>query len=212
MKTNINLLHEEFRPKFEWVCGAHLKGIILLVAILCVLVYSGLSYLHGQVSSQVNSITADIVTQQQTIEELSGALSARTTDPLLESKLANLKLLSKEKSSLFANIQNLTTLESKSFSLLFDDLSGVKSQDLWLEQFSVTPKTLSLIGKISKPNALPVWVGELSETQFFSGQTFNLASVERDETGLGFELISKPVELEQTDSNSKRNTAEEGYE
>jgi len=208
MKTNINLLHDEFRPKFALICGSHLTALVILVLGLCLVAFAGLYYVHGQAEIKVNKRQADMVNQQNIVETLSTALSERTTDPSLERKLTNLKLQSKERSKLLGNIKILTSLQSRSFSNMFDDLAASNSADLWLETFSITPKTLSLMGKLSRPNALPIWINELSNTQFFKGQTFNLANVERDHDGLSFELTSIPKSTEQTATKENASSRE----
>ena len=193
MKTHINLLHSEFKPKFELVCGANLMGLVFLVSLLCIVAYASLVYMQGNIDGLAAEKKANIEVQQQRIQALTESLTGRKTDASLDAKLAILMTQNQEKSKLLTNVKQLSSLQQRSFSNMFDDLSKAHSTDLWLEYFTISPGTLSFNGKLQTPNALPKWIDKLSDTNFFKGQTFNLAQVIREENGLNFELTSTPA-------------------
>lgn len=210
MKTHINLLHSEFKPKFELVCGPNLMGLIFLVSLLCIGAYASLVYMQGNVDVLAAEKKANIESQQQRLQALTESLTSRKADASLEVKLADLMSQNQEKSKLLANVKQLSSLQQRSFSKMFDDLSKAHSSDLWLEYFTISPGALSFTGKLENPNALPRWINKLSDTEFFKGQTFNLAQVMREEDGLNFELTSTPVKP--ADDAVKQNTGEAVYE
>jgi len=210
MKTHINLLHSEFKPKFELVCGANLMGVIFLVSLLCVVAYSCLVYMQGNVDALVAEKKANIESQQERLQALTETLTSRKADASLEVKLANLMTQSQEKSRLLANVKQLSSLQQRSFSNMFDDLSKAHATDLWLENFTISPGALSFNGKLETPTALPKWIDKLSNTEFFKGQKFDLARVMREEDGLNFELISTPAKA--AEDAATQNTGEAVYE
>lgn len=190
MKSQINLLHKGFVPKFEWVCGEHFVGLVLTVIVLCTSAFGLSNYYHKQQQSTVTKIKKEIKQQQRSIDELTASLTARVTDPLLESKLATLSEQTRARTLLLNHIRNLSELKQRSFSVLFDSLAQSSSSELWLTHFLVKPNELNIEGELSMPQALPIWISELSKTDFFKGQEFNLASVEREDSVLVFQLTS----------------------
>ncbi len=196
MKSQINLLQGELVPKFEWVCASHFSGLCVLVTLICASAYGFTLYSHQQTQHQADVLGKKISNEQRSVDELSKAITQRITDPLLESKLANFKEQTRDRSQLLNHIRNLSALKQRSFSSMFDSLSQSQNNELWLTNFEVTPTQLHLQGLISKPRALPMWISQLSKTDFFKGQEFNVASVEREQDNLVFTLNSKQKSAE----------------
>ncbi|MFT4652956.1 MAG: Tfp pilus assembly protein PilN [Patiriisocius sp.] len=190
MKSQINLLHNEFTPKFEWICAHHFVGVIVAIILFCSGAYGISAYYHQQKAEQVAAIKLKIKQQQQSVEALTQALTNKVVDPSLQSKLVSFTEQTRAHGLLLNHIRNLSALRQRSFSVLFDSLAQSSSSELWLTHFLVTPDELNIEGQIAKPRALPVWISELSKTDFFKGQKFNLASVEREDMGLVFKLNS----------------------
>ena len=190
MKSQINLLHDQFIPKFEWVCAQHFVGLIVIVTMLCGASYGVTNYVYTQKEAKVAAIKRQIQQQQSSIEELTNALSQRLADPSLQEQLSNFAKQTGSRNALLDQVRSLSTLKQRSFSSLFDSLAQSSSSELWLTQFLVTPEQLDLAGGISTPRALPKWISQLSKTEFFTGQEFSVAKVERKESGLIFILNS----------------------
>ncbi len=190
MKSSINLLAPEFKPRFEWVCASHLTFLVVFTLIFSGITYAGSYYIHDIKLNEVDAIQARISAEQNTIDELTTALTSRSTDPLLESKLANFIALTQSRSVLLKQIKGLSSLKQRSFSVLFDSFAQAHSPELWLTEFEVSPSEMNIGGQISRPKALPMWISQLSETDYFKGQQFDDASVEREQNVLLFKLNS----------------------
>lgn len=190
MKSQINLLHSEFVPKFTWVCAQHFVGIIVLSTLLCAGGYGAANYMYQQKEQEVAGIQKLVTKQQQSIEEITNALTNRLSDPAMQNELNMLTAQSSSRDLLLNHIRNLSALKQRSFSALFDSLAQSSSSQLWLTHFLITPEELNLEGGISTPRALPLWISELSKTDFFAGQEFSVASVDRNDKGLTFTLNS----------------------
>ena len=191
MKSQINLLHSEFKPQFEWICGSHFLGLVMLVCVFSGITYGGIHYWQSVKEEEVAAIKANIKAKQDQMNELTAALTAKSSDPVLENKLKSLIVLTQSRSTLLNQIRSLSELKQRSFSTLFDSFSKAHSDELWLTNFLVTPTELTIKGQIVKPRALPVWISQLSQTEFFAGQEFDNASVERENDVLIFTLNSK---------------------
>jgi hypothetical protein len=211
MKSQINLLQARFTPKFEWVCASHFLGLIALTCVIGMASYGGVFYWQLEAQNKLTAVQKKVDAEQAAVAELSADLSARNTDPLLMSKLASFKLQTQERSILLSHIQSLSDLKQRSFSSLFDALSSSSSKDLWLTKFEVTPEALSLGGQVAQPRALPLWISQLSRTDFFKGQEFNVASLERSSGILVFELNSvDSTSNSESNSGSNQTIAQTG--
>lgn len=93
-------------------------------------------------------------------------------------------------------------MQQRSFSTLFDGLSQAQSKKLWLTEFAAMEEQMKVKGVLTQPNVLPMWINDLSSTEFFKGQTFNIANMVRDEGVLNFELISQPTSTLLNDENT----------
>jgi len=190
MKSQINLLRSEFKPHFIWICGSHFIALVVFACLLSGLGFGATQYLHSAKAKEVDAVNALIAAEQKNIDELTVALTSRVTDPLLQSKLSNFIALTQSRSQLLDKIQSLSELKQRSFSNLFESFSQAHSNELWLTRFLVTPSELTIQGQISRPNALPKWISQLSNTAFFSGQEFDNTSVNREQDVLIFTLNS----------------------
>lgn len=202
MKSQINLLHPEFRPHFQLICAANLISLVVVALTLSSIAYAAFSYLQSEVETQKSAIKLTIENDQQVIEELTIELTSRQTDPRLINKLDELKLQASERAQLLKNLKDLSGLQHRSFSTLFDGLSQAQSNKLWLTEFAATEAKMKVKGVLTQPNVLPMWINDLSSSQFFKGQTFNIASMVRDEGVLSFELISQPTSTLLNDENT----------
>lgn len=217
MKSQINLLNEEFIPKFEWVCANHFTAMLVFVTFICAGGYGLTNYLYTNKKTQVDDIKQKIKIEQTSIDELTTALAARVTDPVLESQLNDFSEQTRVRGQLLSHIRNLSGLKQRSFSGLFDSLAKASRNDLWLTTFKVNPDSLNLEGQLAKPKALPIWISQLSETGFFKGQEFNVASVDRDNDMLLFSLDSKRKETDSqfavnSDSANRQESGEGGVQ
>lgn len=195
MKTQINLLHSEFTPKFELVCANNFIAVIIASIILCSGAFGITGYQLRVQEQEVTALQNEIKREQSSVQELTTALTDRAANPQLQNKFASFTEQTKIRVSLLNHIRNLSALKQRSFSVLFDSLSQSNSTELWLTEFLVTPDELNLAGIIAQPRALPMWISELSQTDFFKGQQFNVASVEREQDSLVFKLNSMNKEI-----------------
>lgn len=188
MKSQINLLHEEFIPRFRWITGSHFFSLILLSAALCLGFYGYFYFQYENKNDFATSIKDEINLRQTTIDDLTKSLTERTTDPVLEGRLANLIAQTNMRNELLTKVRGLSSLEQRSFSNMFTSFAEADTSDIWLTEFTASTEDLSIQGSMSAPKTLPVWLDKLSQTVFFQNQEFDVASLERKGDLLNFEL------------------------
>lgn len=188
MKSQINLLHEEFIPRFRWISGSHFFSLVLFSVVFCVVFY-GYFYLAYESESVIaESIQDDINVRQSTIDDLTNSLTERTTDPVLEGRLTSLIAQTKMRNELLNKVKGLSSLEQRTFSNMFTSFAEADVGDIWLTEFTASSEDLSIQGSMSRPKTLPIWLEKLSQTVFFQNQEFDVASLERKDDLLNFEL------------------------
>ncbi len=204
MKTQINLLHKEFKPKFAWICSEHFLVLIALTVAICIAAYiTGVSFKNNQ-QAKLDGLKQQLASTQETTEELTQSLERRVSDPVLKNQLSSFKKMSESKSILVNHIRELSTVERRSFSSLLDALAQSSSNDLWLTGFDFTSNNINLYGELANPNALPIWLSTLSNTDFFDGQEFGQAHVEKIQDNLTFKLTSMVKSNESILANNRQ--------
>lgn len=188
MKSQINLLHEEFIPRFRWITGSHFFSLIIFSAALCFGFYGYFYFQYENETEIAKSIQDDVTLRQSTIDDLTKSLTDRSTDPVLESRLADLITQTRMRNELLNKVKGLSSLEQRSFSNMFTSFAEADTSDIWLTEFTASTEDLSIQGSMSAPKTLPVWLDKLSQTIFFQNQEFDVASLERKGDLLNFEL------------------------
>lgn len=190
MKSRINLYHNEFRPKFEWITAPHLVVSALLALCIGMGAYGGVYYWQQQTQLLAQQLNTAISQQQRNIDEFTAALQNRKGDPALTAQLNQMQNDRLAQETLLLRVKDMSQLKQKSFSTLFDALSSSNSNSLWLTSFTVNEADLTIRGNLAKPSALTQWITQLSKTEFFKGQEFDDAKLVREDGQLIFELSS----------------------
>lgn len=190
MKSQINLLHKEFIPRFRWVTGSHFFFVLGLSVLFCGLLYAYFYIAYIDKNATTALMQADITKQQATIDELTNSLTQRTSDPVLQTRLSSLIEQTRVKTQLLDRIESFSSIQQKTFSNMFTSLAEADLKDIWLTEFTASSDALSIRGRLSNPQTLPGWLEKLSDTRFFNNQEFGVASLVRDGELLHFELTN----------------------
>ncbi|MFC4701078.1 hypothetical protein ACFO4O_12970 [Glaciecola siphonariae] len=190
MKHKINLYHQDFRPRFEWVTAQHLVALVFMSVLVCGGVFAGLYSWRTAVETDVENIAQRVSQEQRNIDEFTSALQTRVNNPILGAKLNKLQQQISAQETLLMRVQDMGELKQKSFAQLFNALATADSDHVWLNQFTVNENDLVIRGSLARPSALTQWIGDLSKTQFFNGQEFDDALLIREDGELSFHLTS----------------------
>lgn len=211
MKSQINLYHKEFHPVFEVYTGQNLVIASVFCALLVGVATGVAHYFKATAQSDLTRVQSSLNRVEREVEELRMELQARTHNPVLKAKLASATQNVETQQVLVSQIQSLSGLKNKSFSGLFDAFASNNKSNLWLTSFTVNENDLTIKGELSQPSALPSWINGLTNTQYFNGQEFSDAIVERNQSALAFELTSLQSEnAVETVSDAQTRRGEDG--
>ena len=191
MKSSLNLYQAQFRPHFVWMTLSHLSAICLVLVALLVLVSGFLQQENANVDTQLKKAQTTLNQQQAILDEMSTALAQRTEDPELIATLTSLSSNIQGKEALLARLDELGQQQSNSFSNMLTSLAKIDANNLWLTRIQVVDNDLNMQGVIASPNALPLWIRSLSDTEYFANRTFREAHISRDKQQLVFSLATK---------------------
>ena len=191
MKSSMNLYQTEFRPHFIWMTLSHLISICLFITAVAAICEFWLQQEQFQVENQLKQKQSTLNQQKAILNEMTSALAMRVEDPKLIAMLASLSNDIRGKEALLARLEELAQQQSHSFSKMLTSLAKIDTDDLWLTRVQVVDNDLSMQGVIAEPNALPLWIRRLSETEYFANRTFREAQISRDSEQLVFSLATK---------------------
>lgn len=195
-KTDINLYTAQFRPTFVWLTLNHLFLLVALALLLMGGLVGGVLYQNSLLDKKLVVVQSQLSQKQQTVMEMTNALTQKQQDPKLLALAQNLENIIQEKESLIQELKRLDTLRSSEFSEVLNSLSKVDKNELWLTNISVVKQDVQISGELSNPLALPLWIRSLSQTEFFNNMSFNKAQIARTEDDLQFS-ISTSEEFDQ---------------
>jgi MSHA biogenesis protein MshI len=191
MKSSLNLYQAQFRPHFVWMTLSHLSGICFVLVALLFLVSGFLQQENANVDEQLIEVQTTLSQQRAILDEMSNILAQRTEDPELIATLTSLSSNIQGKETLLARLEELDQQQSNSFSNMLTSLAKIDANNVWLTRIQVIENDLNMQGVISSPNALPLWIRSLSDTEYFANRTFREAHISRDEQQLVFSLATK---------------------
>lgn len=191
MKSTMNLYQEQFHPHFIWMTLSHLFVTCVVIGAIVVALDLTLRSELESVNSQLTQKQATLTQQKAVFDEMTDALAKRTEDPELIALLSSLTSNIQGKEALLARLEELSKQQSNSFSEMMTSLAKIDENELWLTRIQVVDNDLSLKGVITSPDALPLWIKRLSDTDYFVERTFREAHISRDQQQLVFSLATK---------------------
>ncbi len=188
MKKTITLIPKELQPQLE-VFTVHTVLLGMLCAFLSVFVFSNFSVSHNQVlTAQLDTLRNELDRKTNVLNIISAELENRTEDPILLRQSSSTESSLMEKRRLIAELEARDELRTQSFADLLETLASKHSSDMWLTSINVVGNNMVIKGQLDKPEALPMWVGQLSSESYFAGKEFQSAKVSRKKDTLAFEL------------------------
>ncbi|MDO6444746.1 PilN domain-containing protein [Colwellia sp. 1_MG-2023] len=180
-KLSINLLQAELMPeKPLWT----LKRVVSVWAIAFVLMLGWMFYSNFQLTQRTHEFN-QANEQKQKYEALQADLeiqvSQNRADPLLQEKLATVKLLFVNKTNLHKQLTDTNSTYSAGFSKAMTELSELHHQDVSLQKVHMNKSHMTFSGIARKPEAVPTWLAAFDNATFLSGQSFKHFSLSENE-------------------------------
>ncbi|NRA82777.1 MAG: PilN domain-containing protein [Gammaproteobacteria bacterium] len=186
MKTRINLYVEKLKPVKEVLPLTSLLTLWSVVAGLVVITSAGIFILNYQAANLHQQMTNRLEQQQQLLATKIAEYSAKNDKQQLTSiKAALLKKITAD-NRVLAAIKGQTRANSNGFSGVFDALSKLNANNVWLTEISVNQNQLKLVGGAIYSKDIPTWLEGLSRNKYLAGQDFSSLEIKRENDHLKF--------------------------
>lgn len=187
MKSRINLYLPELRPVKEVLSLKHSMSYMVLSMFILVLAIAGTTYLNQQLKAENIRFQNELTLQESILAEKTNELAAVTTNSPVLNDIKLVKAKTAEKKVVLSSL-NKVFKENVGFSGLFEGLTTIKVNDVWLTIIESRNGKLSFSGSALKSQAVPRWVEALEQSSAFSGHSFSGLEIQREDNLIHFTL------------------------
>lgn len=191
MKNRLNLYQADMVPKLDLLSLSSVLVAWVTITSLLLIVWGSAAWYGIGLKEKYTQAQVTQRNLQKTVDNMQAELKNRKPDAELEKLVeAKQKQLDRQE-RLLAEFAKREVVKQAGFSGLLSDLAAQSQGDLWLSEIAVDEVDMTMTGEVNTPEAFPVWMQRLAETNAFSGKTFDEARVYREENILKFELRSQ---------------------
>ncbi|WP_435275783.1 PilN domain-containing protein [Psychrobium sp. nBUS_13] len=194
MKSRINLYLPELRPVKETLSLKHSISYMVLSVFILVLVIAGTTYLNQQLKAENIRFQNELTLQETILAEKANELAAVTTNSPLLNDIKQAKAKTAQKKVVLSSL-NRVFKENIGFSGLFEGLTTIKVNDVWLTVIESRNGKLSFAGSALKSQAVPRWVEAMEQSSAFSGHSFSGLEIQREDNLVHFTLQNSGSEI-----------------
>lgn len=181
MKTRVNLLTDEYRPKLELLSLNLLLFLTVLSLSLIVVLNLLVNYQASIANQALEQTKAEQSQRQQKIAKLSEQLAQQQEDSRLIAKREILQSDVSQKQLLLAQLGGREAQKSRGFAEIMLDLAEQHDSDLWLTKINLDNDLIKFEGQTINASSVPKWVGNLSRSSYFQSAEFASAKLFRDD-------------------------------
>ncbi|WP_419571252.1 PilN domain-containing protein [Rheinheimera sp.] len=196
MKLRLNLYTSAIKPEQEKVSLKLVVQVVGCLVLVMTLVGLALDYRSDATSQELAAMQQQTAAQQSQIEQLRTRLQARVPSPVLVKQHDELTQALSQKNKLLSYVQNEQKKTAVKYGPVFDYLAKIDPKGFWLTSFRLSPDSSTFQGYVLKAELLPYWLNQLSQNEFFKGQSFAQFELEqeRDQTqAMSFVVQSEQV-------------------
>ncbi|MCG7531451.1 PilN domain-containing protein [Psychrobium sp. MM17-31] len=187
MKSRINLYLPELRPVKEVLPLSQSVTYMALSLFVAVLVIGGFTYLNQQLKADNQRFQSELRLQEAILGDKSNELAAVTTNSPLLNDIKAAKAKTAEKKVILATLRRSFD-RNDGFSALFEGLSNIDMNGVWLTAIESRNGQLSFAGSALKSQAIPRWVEAMEQSPVFSGHSFAGLEIQREDDLVNFTL------------------------
>lgn len=187
MKSRINLYLPELRPVKEVLPLSQSVTYMALSLFIAVLVIGGFTYLNQQLKADNQRFQSEVRLQEAILSEKSNELAAVTTNSPLLNDIKTAKAKTAEKKVILATLKRSFD-RNDGFSALFEGLSNIDMNGVWLTAIESRGGQLSFAGSALKSQAVPRWVEAMEQSPVFNGHSFSGLEIQREDDLVNFTL------------------------
>lgn len=193
----INLYTEELRPSRERLQATSALTLMLLAVLLVAISSAFVRYQGSELAARQDRLQQQNQQLQSAVEQLSAQVSARRSDPGLESALERINNTIVRRQRLLARVENLVRDDSAGFSAQMAALARQVPEGVWLTGFilEAEPGRITLSGGTQQASSVPVFLENLGNEPSFTGRTFGSFSLQREDEGrwIRFRVATDPA-------------------
>lgn len=196
LNQRINFYQDLFRKP---VIKLPLKQMLMVLAVVAVLLLL-MTLLEWNRTLHARDTLADMeasrIKMEASIERLQKEVDAIVLDPRLQQREKDLQMALQSKRQFLAKLQQEGDTHHVHFSGYLQALSNMDTPSIWLTRIvmrSPGPE-LSLYGITDKPKAIPAYITDLKQEEYFHGfgfRVFNLERMENQNRFLTFSLSTQ---------------------
>ena len=197
MKSRINLYLPELRPVKEVLSLKHSMSYMVLSVFILVLAIAGTTYLNQQLKAENIRFQNELTLQESILAEKTNELAAVTTNSPVLNDIKQVKAKTAEKKVDLSSL-NKVFKENVGFSGLFEGLTTIKVNDVWLTIIESRNGKLSFSGSALKSQTVPRWVEALEQSSALNGHSFSGLEIQREDNLIHFTLQNIGSEIAET--------------
>jgi len=167
----INLYQAQFKPKKLVLPPRQMLLIVLIVmAVLSVM---------SLYSAKRNTVLQTTIKQQQQYTTQNIAQSPES--PLLLAELEKINVQQFDKQRLLDYLSHQDFGNQQGFSATLFHLAKQQIDNVWLTEFSLVKggQSITLQGKASQSNQIPLYIDSLAKAEYFQGKSFSVFQLEQ---------------------------------
>ena len=189
MKNRVNLFTDDFKPK-RILLTLGFAGVVWSVTALVIAVFTFFAYSNWSVEADLAEPFASSYAEKQSmIRVLTDARDGRLNDETLMLQVETLQKQLRARTLLINELEKKEQLKNQGFSSLMRDLAENHQEGVWLKRIRVSEQQLQLMGGTESASAVPHWIKNLKQANYFTGRKFAAATLYRDESDvLQFEI------------------------
>lgn len=200
MKSRVNLLSEEFKPKLDLVS---LNLLVFLIILSCICVVSAYLLTQAKAANAAQELKQTMAQKSQresNLGKLSEKVAALKPNASLLTKIENKEGEIRQKRQLIKQLNGRDVQKSQGFARLMSELAEQHDPELWLTKIGVGTGKVRFEGQAASASAVPRWISKLGASEFFEETEFASARLFRDDKErLNFILSS---DLSQSDEGA----------
>jgi hypothetical protein len=162
-----------------------------LGTLILAMIWALITHLQYQsLNKQENDLKFEKIRQTEEMSTLEQQLSNRKVDPLLEDKLATLKLLLLHKGILHSKLTDSKQTFVSGFSIAMAELSELHHNDIRLQSININNEDMSFKGIAKKPETVPAWLAGFQHSKLLSGKSFVHFKLTKNEKNMTEFIVS----------------------
>ncbi|MDO6695522.1 PilN domain-containing protein [Aliiglaciecola sp. 3_MG-2023] len=192
MKTRINFYREDFKSKII-LLNLNFLLVLATLSIICIVIaWFWASNSLGDAEKQTESLLFQIAQKKDLSKSLIEAKDTRTQNVAIVADVEKHQQELVMKRTILDELDSRQTQRSQGYSSLMIDLAENHNANLWLTNILVYERHIYLEGAASDSKALPQWLSQLNQANYFINTDFAGARMYRNEDQqLQFILSSK---------------------